>query len=141
MPKVTPQEGAEKLIQRAKAATSTIASQAAKVTESPTAAAARAIPKMRQKFNDAVDSGKTARGMNRVSKEQWLKAFVEKGVPRISSGLDQARDKITQFNAEFYPFLETVQAQIKGMPSTTIDDNINRMVANVRGISKFKRGG
>lgn len=141
MPKLTPQEAAAKLIQNAKAAAPYIAAQVDKIQESPTAAAARSIPKMQQKFEEAVASGKVARGLQRVTKEQWQKAMKEKGVPRIAAGLDAAKDKITAFNAEFYPYLDQVQAKIKAMPSTTLEDNIARMTTNVRELSKFRRGG
>ncbi len=141
MPKVTPQEGAKKLIQNAKAAAPYIAAQVDKVTESPTLAAARAIPKMQQKFEEAIASGKVKRGMERVTKEQWVTAMKTKGIPRISAGLDAAAGKIEAFNQEFYPFLDQVQSQVKAMPSTTLEDNIARMTANVRGIAKFRRGG
>ena len=139
MPRVTPEEGAEKLIQRAKAAAPFIAAQVAKVTVAPTESAIAAIPKMQTNFNSAVSSGKVERGLRRVTLPEWKRAMIEKGVPRISQGLDQARDKITAFNREFYPHLERVQAQIAAMPSTTLEDNIARMVFNVRENAKFVR--
>ena len=139
MPKVTPEEGADKLISRAKAATPQIAAQVAKVTVAPTAQAADKIAKMRANILAAIDSGKVERGLRRVSLSDWQTAMIEKGVPRIASGLDAARDKIVEFNRQFYPFLETVQAKVEAMPDLTLEDNINRMVTNVREIAKFER--
>ncbi|MBU2685575.1 MAG: hypothetical protein KKF27_20230 [Gammaproteobacteria bacterium] len=139
MPKVTPEQGADKLISRAKAATSTLADQIRKVTVSPTQTAADNIDKMRANFNAAIDSGKVERGLRRVSLQDWQKAMIERGIPRIASGLDASRGKIVEFNRQFYPFLERVQAEVAAMPNLTLDDNINRMVHNVREIAKFKR--
>ena len=139
MPRVTPEEGAQKLIDRAKAAAPFIAGQVDKVTVAPTESALAAIPKMQTNFNAAVASGKVERGLRRVSLGDWKTAMKEKGIPRISQGLDQARNKIVAFNREFYPHLERVQAQVAAMPSTTLEDNIARMVFNVRENAKFVR--
>jgi len=139
MPKITPEEGADKLISNAKSAAPRIAAQVDKVTKSPTLAAAEKVDKMRTKFNEALDSGKVERGLRRVSLEEWKSKMKSKGIPRIASGLDASRDKITEFNREFYPYLERVEAEVKAMPDTTLEDSINRMVHNVRKIAEFKR--
>jgi len=139
MPKVNPEEGAAKLIRNAKAATATIAAQVNKVSEAPTEKAAEKLDKMRTNFNKALDEGKIERGLKRVSLGDWKSAMIEKGVPNIARGLDYAADKIVEFNREFYPHLEKVQGEIERMPDTTLDDNINRMVHNVRRIAEFKR--
>jgi len=139
MPRITPEEGAEKLISRARAAAPTIADQVRKVTTAPTEAAAAKIDKMQANFNKAIAEGKVERGLRRVGLGDWQKAMVEKGVPRIVPGLEASRDKITEFNRQFYPFLERVQAKVHAMPDTTLEDNIQRMVTNVREIAEFKR--
>jgi len=139
MPRVTPEEGAAKLIDRARAAAPHIADQVRKVTVAPTEAAAAKIDKMQANFNAAIADGKVARGLHRVSLGDWQKAMIEKGVPRITAGLEASRDKITEFNRQFYPFLERVQSKVAAMPDTTLEDNIQRMVTNVREISGFKR--
>ncbi len=139
MPKVTPDEGAAKLIRNAKAATGTIAAQVAKVTVAPTEVAARKIDKMRTNILKAIDEGKVEAGLRRVTLSDWQKAMTEKGIPNIARGLDFAEDKIREFNREFYPYLERVEAKVAEMPDTTLDDNINRMVTAVRMIAEFKR--
>jgi len=139
MPKVTPEESAKKLIQRAKAAAPFIAAQVAKVTVSPTEKAAEKIDKMQANFLKAVSDGKVERGLRRVSLTDWQKAMIEKGVPRIAQGLDAAEGKIIEFNREFYPFLERVQAELDAMPDTTLQDGIAKMVHNVTRIAEFKR--
>ena len=139
MPKVTPEEGARKLIANAKAATATIAAQVDKVTVAPTEKAAQKIDKMRTNIMKAIDEGKVERGLRRVTLGQWQRAMKEKGIPNIARGLDFAEDKIVEFNREFYPHLDRVQAEIENMPDTTLDDNINRMVHNVRRNAEFKR--
>ena len=139
MPRITPEEGADKLISNAKSAAPRIAAQVDKVTKAPTLAAAEKVDKMRMKFNEALDSGKVERGLRRVTLEEWKDKMKNKGIPRIASGLDASRNKIEEFNREFYPYLERVESEVAAMPDTTLEDNINRMVHNVRKISEFKR--
>jgi len=139
MPRVTPEEGADKLVSRAKAAAPYIAAQVAKVTVSPTELAAAKIDKMQAKFNEAITSGKVERGLRRVSLSEWKDAMTTKGIPRISQGLDQARNKIVEFNREFYPHLERVQSEIAAMPDTTLEDGIARAVHNIRRNAEFRR--
>lgn len=139
MPKVTPEEGATKLIDRARAAAPHIADQVRKVTVAPTEKAADKLDKMEANFLEAIRSGKVERGMRRVSLSDWQAAMVEKGVPRIVPGLEASRSKIVEFNRQFYPYLERVQAEVAAMPDTTLEDSIQRMITNVRKISEFKR--
>jgi len=140
MPKVTPEEGAVKLIDRARAAAPHIADQVRKVTVAPTELAAQKIDKMQSNFNRAIADGKVERGLRRVGLADWQKAMVEKGVPRIVPGLEAAKSKIIEFNRQFYPHLERVQSEIATMPDTTLEDGIARMVHNVRRNAEFKRG-
>lgn len=139
MPRITPTEGAEKLISNARAAAPRIAAQVAKVTKAPTLAAVEKLDKMQLKFNEAIASGKVERGLRRVGLEEWKDAMINKGVPRIASGLEASRSKIEAFNTEFYPFLERVEAEVAAMPDTNLEDSIARMTHNVRRIAEFKR--
>lgn len=139
MPRVTPEEGARKLIDRARAAAPHIAEQVRKVTVSPTELAAQKIDKMRTNVIKAIDDGKVERGLRRVSLSDWQSAMINKGVPRITQGLEQAESKIVEFNREFYPHLERVQAEVGAMPDTTLEDNIARAVHNIRRNAEFTR--
>lgn len=139
MPKVTPEEGARKLIDRARAAAPFIADQVRKVTVAPTEQAAQKVDKMRTNFLKSVDDGKVERGLRRVTLSDWQQAMINKGVPRITQGLEQAESKIVEFNREFYPHLDRVQAEVEAMPDTTLEDNIARAVHNIRRNAEFKR--
>ena len=139
MPKVTPEEGAKKLIDRARAAAPHIADQVRKVTVSPTEKAAKKVDKMRTNFLKSIDEGKVERGLRRVTLSDWQSAMINKGVPRITQGLEQAESKIVEFNRQFYPYLDRVQNEVAGMADTTLEDNIQRAVHNIRRISEFKR--
>jgi len=142
MPKINPSEGAEKWARRTKAATIDVAAGVDRVSEAPTAKAAAKIDKMLANFMEAVSSGKVARGLNRVTLQEWKDAMKTVGVGRIASGVDgKGTAKMESFAREFYPFLERVQSEIDAMPDTTLEDSINRAVTNMRRLHEFKRGG
>jgi len=101
--------------------------------------AADKIDKMRTNVIKAIDDGKVERGLRRVSLSDWQSAMINKGVPRITQGLEQAETKIVEFNREFYPHLERVQAEVDAMPDTTLEDNIARAVHNIRRNAEFTR--
>jgi hypothetical protein len=140
MPKVNPQEGAAKWAKRTKNATQEVKDGVNRVSESPMAKAAQALDKALQNYMRAIESGKMEAGLNRVTLQQWKDAMVNIGIGRIAAGVDnKGTGKMQQFAQEFYPFLERVQGEIDAMPSTTLEDNIQRMVHNARRLAEFRR--
>ena len=124
-----------------KAAGQDIALGVDQTTENPAQAAIEALDKMLARFVEAMQSGKTRRGLERVTLEQWKNAMKNVGIGRIASGVDaKGLPKMQSFMTEFLPFLENVAAQMEGMPDTTFEDSVNRMVAQVRATHEFKRG-
>jgi hypothetical protein len=51
--------------------------------------------------------------------------------------LQRQRSKLS---SQLFPHLEKIEAEVKGMPDLTLEDNINRMVHAVRRASEFKLG-
>jgi hypothetical protein len=139
MARVNPDQFVEKHARRLKAAVPDMQAGIQAVTEAPTAAAAAMKDKMRMNVNASIDNGKWERGLRRVSLEEWKQKTINKGIGRVATGVDEAAGKIRAFAADFLPFLDTVSATVRKMPSTTLEDNINRMVAQVRGVSKYTR--
>lgn len=139
MPKLTAQEATEKQARRLKSSIEDMRMGAERVSVSPTAEAAKKLDKMKMNFNKAIDDGKVSRGLNRVSKEEWQRKYINKGLPRVAVGIDEAAPKVTAFYEEFFPYLEGVQNEVKRMPDITLEDNINRMTTAVRKLAQFKR--
>ena len=140
MPKLSPQEAAEKHAARLKGATADIRRGVERVSEAPGVAAARKKDKMRQNLVEALDSGKWERRVSSVSLSDWQRSMTEKGIGRIAAGIDEARPKMEQFFGELFSHQEGLQRKVAGMPDLTLEDNLNRMVTFVRGMSEFKRG-
>lgn len=109
------------------------------VTESPTAAAARNIEGYRQGVQDAIDSGKLQRGLQRVTKESWIASTVNTGAQRLASGYAKGEQKFQSFMTEFLPFVSSVQQQVKAMPNATPEDRDQRMLQAAKLMRGFRR--
>lgn len=139
MAKLTPSQITEKHSRRLKGAVEDMRIGVQAVTVAPTAKAAAAIPKMRAKLLEAIDSGKVERGLKRVTLTDWQTSMIEKGIPRVAAGVDGAKDKIEAFYGELMPHIDRLQAEVHKLPHVTLEDGIQRMTAFCRGMNKFKR--
>jgi len=139
MAKLTPEQFAEKHNRRTKAALEDMRAGVAAVSEAPTVKAAAKQEKMRARIVEAIDSGKWASGLKRVSLEDWKSKMLELGVNRVAAGLDANKDKVQAFASELLPHIESGQKEIEKLPDVTLDDSINRMTTFIRHMAKFKR--
>lgn len=111
------------------------------VTSSPTAKAAARADAYLAGVMRAVNSGKFAASLNRVSLQQWQQAAVNKGVPRVAAGAAEGKQKFQDFMTQFLPWIEQGKQKLESMPRGDIEANINRMVAMVRHNAAFVRSG
>lgn len=139
MSKLTPEQYQEKHARRLTAASEDVRQGIARVTENPCALAAKKQDKMLQNLTAAVQSGKWAAGLNRVTLEQWKERATNVGVARIASGIAAAKTKVIAFAEQLLPHIDAGQSKIKTMPDITLEDNIARMVSFTRHMSNFKR--
>jgi len=137
--RVTPEEFAEKHARRLKGSIQDIQTGIERVTEAPTAKAAAKQQKMLQNLQEAVQSGKWADGLKRVSLEEWKTKIIEKGLPRIAAGVDASFDKQVRFAQQLLAHEAELKAKIDQMPDLTLQDSINRATAWIQGMSKFRR--
>jgi len=133
-----PNAVAAKMVSRASAAQPDYIAGVKGVTDSPTAKAALAGDKAQANYMAAWQSGKTAKRLNAVSLSDWQNATVTKGGARFAQGVAASLPKLQKFFSQSLPYIATLQAQISAMPSTSLEDNINRMIANARGMAKFQ---
>ena len=139
MAKLTAKEFQEKHNRRLKAATEDMRMGVERVTEAPTAKAAKKVDKMRANMLKAIDDGKWAAGLNRVTLEDWKSKMINKGIGRVAAGIDEAEGKVVQFAEKLLPHIDSGKAQVDKMPDVTLEDSIQRMVTFTRHMSKFKR--
>jgi hypothetical protein len=136
---MTPQEFQEKQARRLKGSIEDIRSGIQRVTESPTAKAAKKADKMVANLTAAVNSGKWAARLNSVTLEEWKQKAIDKGLSRIASGIDGAKAKVEAFAAQLLPFEANLQESINKLPDLTLEDSVNRATSWIRGMSKFQR--
>ena len=139
MAKLTPEQFAEKHNRRTKAALDDMRAGIENVTVAPTEKAAAKQEKMRQRLLEALENGKWANGLKRVSLEEWKQKMIELGLNRVASGLDANKKKVEEFAAQLLPHIEAGQKIIEKMPDVTLEDSINRMTAFIRHMAKFQR--
>lgn len=137
--KVTAEEYAEKHARRLKASVEDIRRGVERVTEAPTAKAAAKQDKMLANLTRAVQDGKWAAGLRRVTVEEWKTKTINKGLPRIAAGVDEAHDKVVSFATDLLAHEDGVLRKIETMPDLTLEDSINRASTWIREMSKFKR--
>jgi hypothetical protein len=126
-----PQQVASKWARNLGASTQDITDGVNAVTTSPTQAAAAQQAAMLQKLTAAVNNGKWARGLNRVSLADWKTAMISKGVQRVASGAQTAEPKMAKFMTDFLPVAQQVSQQVKAMPKLTLQDSKNRVNAAI----------
>jgi len=139
MPKVTAEEFAEKHARRLKASLDDIRKGVERIKESPSAAAAKKLDKMRERWLRAMDEGKIKRGLESVTLDEWKANFLEKGVNRIPTGVDRAHDKVVKFAEKLLAHQAAGQAKIKAMPDVTLEDSIARATEWIRHMAKFRK--
>ena len=139
MSKLTPEEFQDKHARRLKGSIEDMRQGIERVTESPTAKAAAKKDKMKQNLVASIDSGKWEAGLKRVTLDEWKTKMIDKGLNRVASGIDGAKDKVIAFAGEFLPHLDKIQEELKKMPDLTLEDSITRMTHQVRRAAEFKR--
>lgn len=92
-------------------------------------------------WQDQVGSDKAKRKFKArvaaVSLGDWRASILGKGVSRIAAGATQAQPKMARHMAKFIPHVQAIAERVRAMPKSTLDDRINRMVAQVRGNAEF----
>ena len=136
---LTPEQIAEKQMRRTKAATQDMVAGVNNVTVAPGKQAVAKKQKAIQNWNDAMNSGKWEKGLNRVSLEDWKKSMIEKGVGRVSAGVDASKDKLVSFYSELLPFQADLSKKIENLPDLTVEDSIQRSATWIRGMANFRK--
>lgn len=105
------------------------------VTVAPGQAAARQVELWAA--NVAASKQKYAANSAKVSLTDWQQAATGKGAARLASGVQAAQPKMEAALSKLLPF---IQQQVNSLPQRgNLDQNINRMTAFVRGMSKYNQ--
>ena len=102
------------------------------VTVNPAAAAAAAIPAYLAGVQAAVQSGKMARALGKVSLQQWQQAMIQKGIPRVASGAANAVPKMQAFMDKWLPYQQGLKSKLAATPRGDLATNIQRAVMAIQ---------
>lgn len=136
MAKVTAQEYAEKWGRRLSAATEDIRRGVEKVSVAPGEAAAAAQDAMLANVVESINSGLWAKRVREVSLPEWKAATLDKGIPRIASGVQAAQPKVARMAVDLLAAVDASAAEANALPKGTLEDSINRMVTFTRAMHR-----
>jgi len=139
MSKLTAVEFQEKHARRLSASVEDVRKGIDRVTVNPCELAAAKQEKMLTNLTAAVNDGRWAAGLKRVSLEEWKDKAKNVGAGRIASGINAAKAKVIAFAEQLLPHIDAGQSKIASMPDITLEDNIARMTDFIRHMATFKR--
>lgn len=129
-----PTAAAAKWAANLSAAGQTITDGVNNVTVAPGLAAAKQKSVYVQNVQASAD--KWASRVAGVSLQSWQQSMINKGIPRIASGATAAQPKMTSFLTQLMPAIASVKQGLP--PRGTLDQNIARSAAFIRGMSNFQ---
>lgn len=109
------------------------------VTEAPTQAALRNADKWRAKMLLDDTFNKYKRGLSSITLEAWKKITADKGAGRYTSGIAASVNKYRTVFTQVMNHINSGLDKIRSMPSTTLEDNINRSATWIRHMATFQR--
>lgn len=101
------------------------------VKSNPLAKAAAAVDKYQAGTQKAVTDGTFVAGCNSVTLQSWQQAASGKGKTNYSNAAPQAAANWGQYMQKAQTTIQSNSDAIQAMPSTTDQDNDQRMLANV----------
>lgn len=138
MPKLTPQEIAQKWKSRTQSASPDYIKGVQAVSVNPAQKAIQAKDKMVANFQQAMADGRFEAGLSEVTLQSWQQKTINKGATRIAAGVQEAEPRMQQFLAGFLPAQAAITAGTDQMASTTLEDRIQRAVNQMRQTATLK---
>lgn len=133
MSALTPDQIAQKWATNAAAATTSMQAGVQAVRQAPGQLAA--AQQAAYLANVQASANKWAANVSKVSLTDWQTAMIQKGIPRVATGVQAAQPAFSQFMTKLVPY---INSGLGALPARgTIDQNINRAVAWMRYMSQF----
>lgn len=135
----TPEEVADLWAQGLSNAQQKMQAGVSRVTQSPGLAAVAQRQKFVAKMQDPATFDKWERGLRGMSLGGWQNSMTSYGIQRAAQGATQKKSKYAAVAASLLPFVDNLRNTVKGMPSTTVADREQRMLAWSRGMAQYKK--
>lgn len=126
-----PQSVGDKWVQRAGAAQQDYLEGVATTSKDPTALAAANGQRYIQGVQDAYNSGRWARALQRVGKAGWQQAVAAKGA-NYGTGIQAGREKYVAAMGPVLSAIAQAQAQVNAMPNVTAAQRDARALAYIQ---------
>lgn len=136
MAKVDASAYADKWSRRLKAATPDIQAGIKRVTQAPGAKAAAQAQVMLNNLAARVNDGTWAKAVGSVSLADWQNAALNKGVQRISAGVDSAQGKVQAMAGKLLAAVDGAVSVVNQTPRGDLQSNIGRAVTFMNEMSK-----
>ncbi len=137
MARVDASQFADKWSRRLKAATPDIQAGIKRVSQAPGQKAAAQAQTMLNNLAARVNDGSWAKAVGNVSLTDWQNAALNKGVQRISAGVDNAQAKVQTMAGKLLAAVDQAVAQTNQTPRGDLQANINRAVTFMNAMSKL----
>ena len=135
---MTASEVQQKHAKNLKASSSEIIAGVNATSEAPSAKAVAKQDKMRENLIASIDDGTWAARLGKYTLQNWKSDMINKGVGRISKGIDEAAPKVTAFYNALLPVAYAIRDEVKAMPDMTLDDSVARAETAIRRMAAFK---
>jgi hypothetical protein len=109
-----------------------------RVSTAPGQQAAQKKQKWLQNVTNAAN--RWADSVAAVSLEEWRRSYIDKGLPRVSGGVDAATPKFQRINEQLYSHIQAGEDLVSKMPDLTLQDAIARAARFIEHMSKFRKG-
>ena len=128
----------EKHARKLKGATADIKAGVEALTEAPGKKAAEAKDVYVAKMTDSATHDRWARNVSKVTLEDWKKDMTEKGIGRISAGLDRSKGKIADFGGKLISFIKSAKPEFDKKRPLTLDEAASKAADWIKKMGEFK---
>jgi hypothetical protein len=132
----TPDEIVDKWGRRLKAATEDIKRGVEKVSVAPSQEAIKKKDLLKKQLIEAIEKGRWEKQLAKVTLDDWKTKMVNVGVGRISSGVDAAKDKMTDFATYLVKAVNEARAEIRTPYTGDIENSVARAAEFIRAMAK-----
>jgi hypothetical protein len=134
-----PKETAEKWVRNLSGSIEYIRKGVERVSVAPSELAIKAKDKMKARLLEAIEKGKWEAELRKYTLEMWKADMLTKGVDRIPSGADRAKDKMADFYNQLFTHIKSGLAELQKMPALTLEDSVARATFWIRHMAKFMK--
>ncbi len=135
----TPEEVAEKYARNTANAVPEYTKGVERVEIAPGVAAAAKADKYLSGVMQSFNEGKWQERVAAVTVEEWREKTLSKGVSRYQEGTQAAQANVAAFHGELQEFRRGLDTELNRMPDSTQEQRLSKMMANARGMAKFRR--